>query len=424
MKQSAFVLRGVIFAAFSVFLTRSLAADGADPTFALRSLESERTIVDGGRYGRIESNGAGYTGSHFVPSAQRKDLAAGRYQLLGGINVLGTATTYLPPSPLSVPTLAIGQRFLRVTTNEAGEVNPTPDVVTLAVIESRRQPRRLTFTAPGKASSFIESDADVAHLPGVRPIESDQNLVLARRALSGRDAWTLGAVALSCVPSPRRTIVLRGGTRVRIEGVFRIQNLPSFHAIGQQNAWGRDSDSSFWTVDPLMIVVRVPPDAQVAGGSEVRLAPTPDPFGTIGGVLPPGTHVGNVGIVGPAGPLQRHPHSQGNDAQVSLIEGCGIGTNALSDLWELERTFTTVAPGSYRSWTSRVRDAIVDSRIILGLPRQAVPYIEGYPSAYGTVSEMNRLNVWSYDSPVPFSFSVGFGRDGRVTSYQPPGKLP
>jgi len=312
---------------------------------------------------------------------------------------------------------------VRVSTTETGEILPTPEVLTLAAIDSKRQPRRLVFTAPGRAPSFVENhDADVAHLPGVRPIESDANLTHAQRSFAGRDAWTLGIIALHCLPTASKTLLLGGGTRVRIEGIFRVQNVPSFHAIGEQNVWTRASASGFWTVDPLVVVVRVPSDALVVG----EITPqTIDPFGGQGGTPPPvGTLVQNVGIVAPPGTEPLPPGRQGVVARESMITGCGVGTNDLSDLWELERTFTTVSPAAYRSWTRSVRRAIAERRIIPGMPREAVAYVNGYPDLYGTVAEMNRLKTWSYDLPTPFNSSVRFNRNGRVVVYQPPSMLP
>jgi len=431
MKRCALALRDGLFAVALVFLAGSLRADGAD-SFALTSLENGRTISDAGRYGTIEPNGLAQPGNHFVPFARRENLPAGRYQFSDeAIRYLPeeagrpgrTATTYVPPPPNSAPALAIGQKFLRVVMGEVGEMTaPTSEVVTLVAIDAERRPRRFTLVAQNKASSSIESDADVAHLRGLRPIESDENLALARRAFSGRDVWTLGTVALTCLATPGKSIFLSGGTRVRIEGIFRVQNLPSFHAIGQQNNWGRDSDSSFWTVDPLVVVVRVPPGTEIGASSESHTV-TAHHLPLTGGMLPPGTSVGSSGIVGLPGKV-RPTGRRGAHAPVSLSDGCRIGTNELSDPWELERTFTTASPEAHRSWTTTVRSAIVDHRIVLGMPRDAVAYVEGYPDSYGTVAEMNRLKVWSYDSPAPFSFSVGFDRNGRVDSYQPPGNLP
>jgi len=424
MEAFSLLRSSTLFASLVVcFIAAPKRANGDGGNFTIRDIDAGATISNAGRYGALEANGSGRQGVHFVPAPQRDGVPAGRYAVVAGAVASADATTYVPAAPFVVPARRVGQHFLRVTT-QLGSVQPTADFVTLAAIDTDRHPARLTFA--GAKPLIVDSDADVAHLVEVRPLLSDANVVRAQSAFSGRDAWTLGPVDLTCVTAPNKTVLLAGGTRVRIEGIARVQNLPSFHAIGQQNAWYRDSPSSFWTTDPLVVIVRIPHGADIVGASISVPAVEPEPWdapGT-GAMLPVGTRVGNAGIVGPPGAT---PLPNGKDSAppaTSLVEGCEIGTNDLSDPWELQRTFSVHSPASFVDWSRSTHQALSEQRIIVGMPRAAVAFVDGYPGTYGSADRLNHFATWSYDSPPPFSFSIGFDRNGRVESYQPPGNLP
>jgi hypothetical protein len=57
------------------------------------------------------------------------------------------------------------------------------------------------------------------------------------------------------------------------------------------------------------------------------------------------------------------------------------------------------------------------------MTHEMVSSILGYPAAYGTIAQLDRLAVWSYDAPTPFQSTVYF-RGDAVIKYNPPGNLP
>lgn len=57
------------------------------------------------------------------------------------------------------------------------------------------------------------------------------------------------------------------------------------------------------------------------------------------------------------------------------------------------------------------------------MTRAMVVAVLGYPPAFGTVQELDRLDRWDYVEAAPFASTVYFKGD-RVTRYDPPGNLP
>jgi hypothetical protein len=94
----------------------------------------------------------------------------------------------------------------------------------------------------------------------------------------------------------------------------------------------------------------------------------------------------------------------------------------VADSWELDRR-VSLRPPIDPTWPRVDRDAVRNGVPILGMTRAMVVAIWGYPSVYGTINEIDRLNHWNYLQAAPFGHWVDF-RGGRVVSVRPPGDLP
>jgi hypothetical protein len=94
----------------------------------------------------------------------------------------------------------------------------------------------------------------------------------------------------------------------------------------------------------------------------------------------------------------------------------------VADSWELDRQ-VSLRPPVDPTWPRVDLDAIRNGKPIVGMTRAMVVAIWGYPSAYGTIDEIDRLNHWNYQQAGPFGHSVDF-RGGRVVSVRLPRDLP
>jgi len=95
----------------------------------------------------------------------------------------------------------------------------------------------------------------------------------------------------------------------------------------------------------------------------------------------------------------------------------------LADPWEIERHFSLRDPREHPEWPARFQSALKQNTVLPGMTHEMVSSILGYPAAYGTIAQLDRLAVWSYDAPTPFQSTVYF-RGDAVIKYNPPGNLP
>jgi hypothetical protein len=102
---------------------------------------------------------------------------------------------------------------------------------------------------------------------------------------------------------------------------------------------------------------------------------------------------------------------------------CGDRVIPLADPWEMERRFALHDPRRHPEWSERFRQALAQRNVLSGMTHEMVASVFGYPAHYGTVAQLDLLDVWRYDSPTPFSSTVYFAGD-RVVRWDPPGNLP
>jgi len=100
---------------------------------------------------------------------------------------------------------------------------------------------------------------------------------------------------------------------------------------------------------------------------------------------------------------------------------CPKFTMTVADAWQADRAFNPplVSP----LWPSHFQRSIRDHKPVVGMTPEMVVAAWGYPSAFGTLAQLKKLDRWDYNEPGPFGHGVIFRR-GRVISVALPGNLP
>lgn len=96
----------------------------------------------------------------------------------------------------------------------------------------------------------------------------------------------------------------------------------------------------------------------------------------------------------------------------------------VSDTWDFERLYSLASiADAHPSWSAAILSKIRNGKIEKGMTKDMIAWMFGYPSIYGTLEQVRQLDVWEYEQPAPFSYTVRF-RNGVVVKYDPPGNLP
>ncbi len=91
----------------------------------------------------------------------------------------------------------------------------------------------------------------------------------------------------------------------------------------------------------------------------------------------------------------------------------------LADEWEVERMLWVHRANGQTSVNAFANSFPVRP----GMNKLQVAHLLGFPSEFGTVRDMLKLDDWKYAEPAPFAYSVRF-RNGVVAEVHPPGNLP
>lgn len=299
-------------------------------------------------------------------------------------------TIYVPPPPDRVPEPGIGERFIfqshfgynreqavRIS-DEHGVPLPFDQVAA----------RLLTYTGTISSSSgeagvhFDRSGgkhlgvtflgfSDPKDVPGLYPVIEDRVSKQMNAEYGEHRVWTRGTPDVFCDACHE---YMPPNSALFVVGVYRARGYAEDMAIRQD---GRNlaQPSSFRALDPRIVALR------------------------------------DRGSFGP------HSH---------MLPLSDSGPNAyatFSDDWDLERNLSLVSmEQSHPDWSTSVRNAIVAVKPKLGMTRDMVAWMLGYPSTYGTIAQLNRLDTWIYDGPpstdIGFNFSFDFQTD-RVTKCFP-----
>jgi len=76
---------------------------------------------------------------------------------------------------------------------------------------------------------------------------------------------------------------------------------------------------------------------------------------------------------------------------------CTRGTYAFVDDSDIERTFTTEDPHTvHPEWDPKLRAAMLDFKMQVGMSHEMVAFAMGYPSMRGTREDLDRLSTWTW----------------------------
>lgn len=224
---------------------------------------------------------------------------------------------------------------------------------------------------------------------------NDTELAKLRAAYTGRPAYVLGGLSIHCVNPGRPNTSIDAG----VEPLSKLQVADVERSDGEGQTFSfesasryRETPQTYLAVEPLVF----------------RFSPS---FST--------RDIG-VGIyaTGPITPqeinslevdVQQHP------------EKCGAFTTSFSGMWDVARSLSSSNPAA--GWSAQTVASVRKGVVAVGWTRAMVATALGYPSLFGTIDEMNRLEYWPYEEPAPFSHYVTFAND-RVVKYEPPGQLP
>jgi hypothetical protein len=96
----------------------------------------------------------------------------------------------------------------------------------------------------------------------------------------------------------------------------------------------------------------------------------------------------------------------------------------VSDAWDFERLYSTISmTAAHPSWSPATVAKIRKRKVEKGMTKDMIAWMFGYPSAYGSREQVRALDVWNYEAPTPFGYTVHF-KNGVVVKYDPPGNLP
>jgi hypothetical protein len=96
----------------------------------------------------------------------------------------------------------------------------------------------------------------------------------------------------------------------------------------------------------------------------------------------------------------------------------------VADAWGFERSYSLVSMAqAHPEWGAATRAKILNRVVELGMTKDMIAWMFGYPDAYGTIDQVRKLDTWSYDMPAPSAFAMHF-RNGVLVKYDPPGQMP
>ena len=219
---------------------------------------------------------------------------------------------------------------------------------------------------------FVSNNAGPDSIPGFYQLVDDASTNQLRSTYSGRRIWAYGnAVFYSAAGD------ITGGVSpdspVDVVTVYRSYGLTESMALGTPNII---RPGTFMALNPLIVTLRVPPLHQTGSGLDA-------------------------------------PVDGGPNAYWMLYDAPDFARNY--SLRSME--------SAHPEWSQTIRADIRARKVKLGMTRDMIAWMFGYPTVSGTIAELNRLDRWPYDEPTPEAFSIEF-RHGRVVKYTLPVGLP
>lgn len=292
------------------------------------------------------------------------------------------AAVYIAPAPSATPVMRRGQRFIEFTQPAGVPPFSMPGlrVRTLTNVEPMASGEdQLTFSVDdGSTDSVDAKSKDVFGLDGLTPIVDDSDVDGLAAKYAGRDVYPIGGFVPVCLFSNG----MSGGLGADLNATYHIRSIVRLY--GASAMWGIgpwalhdiDSYADYVTSSPILVAFD--------GKRE-------------NGILSDPPYAGHA---------------------------CAVAYAEFSGSWDFERSLSLRSiVASHPEWTGATLDAIERQKIVAGMTRAMVIASLGYPSVYGTASQMMKLDTWDYVMPAPFAYTVHFKGD-TVVKYDPPGQLP
>lgn len=314
---------------------------------------------------------------------------------------------YVAPLPDAEPALRPGQRFIGTPWEQASASTPTAyrdlesgkplawrEIVTKVATLQRVEPsegggKRLTFVLEGHTGQIcLETGGQVTDLPYLTPLVTDPVLKALKAQYEGKKVWCYGGPGAQRVCTEEGMSISVSGrpdVPLRIRRVERAYIPHIEMAIGRATFIGGDRQSAFTASHPLVVILDAPANGLSFSG--LSYASTKD-----------GKDVEEIPV-----DVVSHPKNY-----------CLGLWNMVCDRWDFERDYSLCNPfKAHPAWPASMRNAVMRGEIVKGMTHDMAAWAIGWPSIYGTKSEMLGINDWIYDN-IPFEGHVYF-KNGRVT---------
>lgn len=290
---------------------------------------------------------------------------------------------FVSPHPDRLPSLTPGQQFIAldppitslaavVLTDRNGKAVASSSLEGRILTLQRLDATRMQFKAENIDTPLYSSRAsDATSIYGLYPLVVDDTVRALRQKYVGRMVWGFGG--LDVIGGGHSGTMSRS---LPIVGIYRAYNYGRNLNIGRFPTSNVDLQSTFVALDPLVIRFGV--------SALTMLTP----------------------VMGP--PLPRST----------------VAYAVLSDQWDFERLYSLVSMSqAHPEWSSALTAKIEQQTVELGMTKDMIAWMLGYPSVYGTQAQVQALDTWPYDAPAPFDSAVHF-HNGIVVKYDPPRNLP
>jgi len=290
-------------------------------------------------------------------------------------------TVYISPMPDRPPGLTRGQQFIVLTTplTTLGEGGTFVDGNGASIPASRIEARVLTlkrveagriqFQDEDGMLLYVPRVSDAMSIPDLYPLVVDSTVRVLRTEYVGRQVWGYGGMS----------VIGRGwraGTRggLPIAAIYLAYGYAPMLDIGASVSQDR-LPSSFVALNPLIVRFGLPQNANA---------------------LP----------------------------VYSPLSHDVLGYSIRSDAWDFVRSYSLVSmTQAHPDWSRTTISEVQQGKIALGMTKDMIAWASGYPSVYGTIEQVQRLDTWHYTCSAPFSSTVYF-HNGVVVRYDPRGRLP
>ena len=346
-----------------------------------------------------------------VLRAQLRDRmsgTSGRSERLSAVYVL-----YLPPRPDNEPTLTPGQRFIALPWLNDHLTEPTSfrdvstgnvlkwdairgNVFTLHSVEQVQGRRRYVFALEDQpAKVYVEGNFGVQSLPHLTPLVTDSTVRDLKAKYEGRKVWSprsAGGVCILSRPNVRCEMTGPITTPIVIERIERLHMDREYLGFGGgSNDPHSTGDAGFLTSNPLVVLLDVP-----AKGLEVGFCSWSATELTEG-----------------------EAEDWHDEFRENPRKYCTKLWYEVSDKWDFERRYSLQPPWeAHPEWPKRMRDAVREGHLELGMTPEMVVWVWGWPSIYGSIEDLTRITAWEY-AGLPAKSDYLHFRNGQLVGVDP-----